>query len=138
MTEQERHFIEFSIRVLNTSKETSNDIIYNEAQRKITSMVKKKQEKSEDTLKEGQSRDEEVQSLREKMIREYSELQKEIERKTRRLRRFEEEELSRVVKEIDFKNYLGRFSVEAIQLLSGLFGYAKAEREMIKNGIVKK
>ncbi len=31
-----------------------------------------------------------------------------------------------------------RFTVEALQLLAALFGYARAERELIKNGMMKK
>lgn len=157
LTEQERKFIDFSITVLNTSKNTPNDIIYKEAQNKITSILRRNNNNYDelsfkDSSKQIQSsfceNNEELQQMREKLIKEYGELQKLIEKKTQKLQKMEEEELIRIIKEIDFKNYLSRyldyfriqdrFHVEAMQLLAALFGYQKAERELIKNGMMKK
>lgn len=61
-------------------------------------------------------------------------------------KKLEETELQRLIKEIEYKNYLARFivlifyrfNIEALQVLASQFGYAKAERELIKYGMLHK
>ena len=47
-------------------------------------------------------------------------------------------ELRRMIREFDFKNYDKRFSIDAVTVLSSLFGAENAEKEIIRNGLLKK
>jgi hypothetical protein len=46
-------------------------------------------------------------------------------------------ELSRIVKEFDFKQYGRKFNIDPATVLSTLFGGSRADKEIIKNGMAK-
>ena len=50
----------------------------------------------------------------------------------------EEEELKRIVKEFEYKQYSRRFNIDPDTVLSCLFGGKVADRELIKNGLKKR
>ncbi|CAD8204898.1 unnamed protein product [Paramecium octaurelia] len=133
LSETEHKLIQSTLIHIFQSKETLNDIIYNEAQRRIAKMFKSEANQEQSIVFT------EINNFeKEKLIKEYQQIQKDIEVKEMLFRKFEEAELQRLVKEIDYKNYLARFNVEALQVLAALFGYTRAERELIKYGMLHK
>ncbi|CAD8112384.1 unnamed protein product [Paramecium primaurelia] len=128
LNREEKQSIQGTLTQIFQSKQTLNDIIYTEAQKKIQKMFK-----TEVSVILEQSF---ISEDKEKLIREYQQIQKDIELKEVLFKKFEDLELQRIVKEIEYKKYLQRFSVEPLQVLSALFGYVKAERELIKQGMM--
>lgn len=61
-----------------------------------------------------------------------------IERKEKELKIFQENELKRMIREFDYKNYDKKFNIDPSTVLSSLFGSEKAEKEIIRNGLQKK
>ncbi|CAD8196189.1 unnamed protein product [Paramecium octaurelia] len=133
LSETENKLIQTTLTHIFQSKETLNDIIYNEAQRRIAKMFKSEANQEQSIVFTELNNFE-----KDKLIKEYQQIQKDIEVKEGLFRKFEETELQRLVKEIDYKNYLARFNVEALQVLAALFGYTRAERELIKYGMMHK
>ncbi|CAD8094648.1 unnamed protein product [Paramecium primaurelia] len=133
LSETENKLIQSTLTHIFQSKETLNDIIYNEAQRRIAKMFKSEANQEQSIVFT------EINNFeKDKLIKEYQQIQKDIEVKEGLFRKFEETELQRLVKEIDYKNYLARFNIEALQVLAALFGYTRAERELIKYGMMHK
>ncbi|CAD8191467.1 unnamed protein product [Paramecium pentaurelia] len=129
----EYKLIEKTFTQIFQSKETLNDIIYLEASRKISKMFK------QDGAQEQSIVFSEINNFeKDKLIKEYQQIQKDIELKETQFKKMEETELQRLIKEIEYKNYLARFNIEALQVLAAQFGYAKAERELIKYGVLHK
>lgn len=75
---------------------------------------------------------------REEFIKEYEALSKKLKEKQKALKIFEDKELTRIIKEFDYKNYEKRYSVSCGVVLSALFGSSRADREIIKNGMNKR
>ncbi len=68
----------------------------------------------------------------------YEQLKNKIREKQRELKLIDEQELSRIVKEFDYKNYAQRYKTDCGTVLAALFGAFNAEREIIRNGLKKK
>ena len=54
------------------------------------------------------------------------------------IKAMEEDELMRIIKEYDYKNYKKRMGVPCSIVLCSLFGCYKADRELIRNGMTRK
>ncbi|CAK84083.1 unnamed protein product (macronuclear) [Paramecium tetraurelia] len=129
----EHKLIEKAFTQIFQSKETQNDIIYLEASRKISKMFKQEGSQEQSIVFS------EINNFeKDRLIKEYQQIQKDIEMKENQFQKLEETELQRLIKEIDYKNYLARFNIEALQVLAAQFGYQKAERELIKYGLLHK
>ncbi|CAK92326.1 unnamed protein product (macronuclear) [Paramecium tetraurelia] len=115
LNREEKQCVQGTLTSIFQSKQTLNDIIYTEAQKKIQKMFK-----TETSMALEQSF---IAEDKERLIREYQQIQQDIEAKEIMFKKFEDLELQRIVKEIDYKKYLHRFSVEPLQVLSALFGY---------------
>ena len=49
-----------------------------------------------------------------------------------------ESEIKRLIREFDFKNYDKKYNTDPSIILSSIFGPYLAEREIIRNGLLKK
>lgn len=58
-----------------------------------------------------------------------------IAEKQKELKNMEDEEIHRIVKEFDYKNYITRFKTKYSLVLCALFGAFIAEREIVRNGL---
>jgi len=50
----------------------------------------------------------------------------------------EEEELMRIIREFDYKNYRKRMGIPCSTVLCALFGCYKADKELIRHGMTRK
>jgi len=50
----------------------------------------------------------------------------------------DDDEMYRIIKEFDYKNYISRFKTKYSHVLCALFGAFKAEREIVRNGFKDK
>ncbi|CAD8102058.1 unnamed protein product [Paramecium sonneborni] len=129
----ENKLIEKTFSQIFSSKQTLNDIIYLEASRKIQKMFKQEQVQEQSIVFT------EINNFeKDRLIKEYQQIQREIQMKEIQFRKFEETELQRLMKEIEYKNYLARFNIEGLQLLGAQFGYGQGESFLIKYGMLHK
>lgn len=65
-------------------------------------------------------------------------LQKQTQSKTAEIVREERKEITRIIKEFDYKNYFSRYQIDCDSVLAALVGASKANKELIRNGMSRK
>lgn len=73
---------------------------------------------------------------REEFVREITQLQGKCDGKLKEIAVEETKETARIIKEFDFRNYDKRFNVDIGTVLAALLGSEKAEKELLKNGML--
>jgi hypothetical protein len=73
---------------------------------------------------------------REEFIREIGQLQARSDAKGKDIAGDDLKETARIIKEFDFRNYDKRFNVDIGTVLAALLGAQKAEKELLKNGML--
>ena len=77
-------------------------------------------------------------SNRDDFIKQYDQTQKNLSEFQKNLHNLIEEEIVRICKEYEFKNYESRFQKDLLTVLCVLFGAKRTRRELLKNGQIKK
>ncbi|KRX08159.1 hypothetical protein PPERSA_01704 [Pseudocohnilembus persalinus] len=75
---------------------------------------------------------------KEEFFQAHRKLNVKIQNKKKEIKTLEDQELSRIVKEFDYKNYLQKYHTKYSTVLCALFGVTRAEREIVKNGLKEK
>lgn len=75
---------------------------------------------------------------KQEFFKEQRNLSYKIGEKERELRGLEDEEMQRIIKEFDYKNYISKYKTKYSIVLCSLFGAFKAEREIVRNGLKEK
>ena len=65
----------------------------------------------------------------------YAQLNKKSKDKEKEIKARDEQELQRIIREFDLKNYWMRFKTDSSTVLAALFGAFNAEREIVRNGL---
>ncbi|KAL4447117.1 hypothetical protein ABPG74_013969 [Tetrahymena malaccensis] len=177
----QQDIVQRTLNELNTSKQTSNDIIYLQTQKKIKDVVRqaRQQQLEQQLMKDKEKNENENLTLlnanqsiisptdnnninnnskqqnnkivlyennsiinkyesREEFVKQYEQLCKKIEEKQKQIKFMEEEELMRIIREFDYKNYRKRMGVACSVVLCALFGCYKADKELIRHGMTRK
>jgi len=71
-------------------------------------------------------------------VKQYEQLCNKIDDKNKQIKIMEEEELMRIIREFDYKNYRKRMGVPCSTVLCALFGCYKADKELIRHGMTRK
>lgn len=74
---------------------------------------------------------------RSEFLKGFEGLQRGIAEKRGEIEREERKEVVRMVKEFDYKQYAKRFQVDCETVLAALVGASKANKELIRNGMIK-
>lgn len=75
---------------------------------------------------------------REEFIQQYSQLQQKIEDKKKQLKSFDHQEVVRIVREFDFKDYLKKYNIDCGSVLGALFGGKTSDKLLIRYGMLRK
>ena len=74
---------------------------------------------------------------RTEFLKSFETLQNKIQDKKNEIIREERREITRIIKEFDYKQYASRFYVDCDTVLASLIGAKKANQELIRNGMIK-
>lgn len=75
---------------------------------------------------------------RSEFVKSFEILQKQIQDKKSLIFNEERKEITRIIKEFDYKQYSKRFLIDCDTVLAASIGAKKANYELIRNGMVKK
>ena len=75
---------------------------------------------------------------RPEFLKSFEILQNKIQEKKQEILKEEKKEIVRIIKEFDYKQYAKRFSIDCDTVLASLIGAKKANKELIRNGMLKK
>jgi hypothetical protein len=64
-------------------------------------------------------------------------LQRQIQEKKNEIFKDERKEITRMIKEFDYKQYAKRYYIDCDTVLAALIGAKKANQELIRNGMIK-
>ncbi|CAK60609.1 unnamed protein product (macronuclear) [Paramecium tetraurelia] len=110
---------------------TNGTLIYKETQKRIKQQIKQKGQ-----MEVSQINDQSA-VLKEQAIHSYDKCNTQLNKIKLKLSHSEDEQVIRIVKEFDYKNYGKRFSIDPITVISCLVGGARCDREIVKYGMKK-
>ncbi|CAD8142669.1 unnamed protein product [Paramecium octaurelia] len=110
---------------------TNGTLIYKETQKRIKQQIKQKGQ-----MEVSQINDQSA-VLKEQAIHSYDKCNTQLNKIKLKLQHSEDEQVIRIVKEFDYKNYGKRFSIDPITVISCLVGGARCDREIVKYGMKK-
>ncbi|CAK79597.1 unnamed protein product (macronuclear) [Paramecium tetraurelia] len=115
---------------LKNSPINNGTLIYKETQKRIKQQIKQK------AHTESQNNDQST-VIKEQAIHSYDKCNTQLNKIKSKLQHLEDEQITRIVKEFDYKNYAKRFSIDPITVISCLVGGTRCDREIVKYGIKK-
>ncbi|CAK72671.1 unnamed protein product (macronuclear) [Paramecium tetraurelia] len=110
---------------------TNGTLIYRETQKRIKQQIKQEQGGS---IEVSQINDSST-VLKEQAIHSYDKCNTQLNKIKIKLLHLDDEQVTRIVKEFDYKNYSKRFNIDPITVISCLVGGLRCDREIIKQGI---
>ncbi|CAD8136417.1 unnamed protein product [Paramecium octaurelia] len=110
---------------------TNGTLIYRETQKRIKQQIKQQQGGS---IEVSQINDSST-VLKEQAIHSYDKCNAQLNKIKIKLLHLDDEQVTRIVKEFDYKNYSKRFNIDPITVISCLVGGLRCDREIIKQGI---
>ncbi|CAD8138512.1 unnamed protein product [Paramecium pentaurelia] len=133
LTNQDIENLENMLTKLNSKNlpVTNGTLIYRETQKRI-----KKQIKPQGSMDVSQINDSST-VLKEQAIHSYDKCNSQLNKIKIKLLHLDDEQVIRIVKEFDYKNYSKRFNIDPITVISCLVGGIRCDREIIKQGMKK-
>ncbi|CAD8137946.1 unnamed protein product [Paramecium pentaurelia] len=125
--------LENMITKLNQQNQPVNNgtLIYKETQKRIKQQIKQKGQNDVSQINDQSA------VLKEQAIHSYDKCNTQLNKIKLKLQHLEDEQVIRIVKEFDYKNYGKRFNIDPITVISCLVGGARCDREIVKYGIKK-
>lgn len=75
---------------------------------------------------------------KEDFLKGFESLQNQAKEKFQEIFKEERKEITRIIKEFDYKNYSGRYYIDCETVLCSLIGAVKANKELIRHGMSNK
>ncbi|CAD8044038.1 unnamed protein product [Paramecium primaurelia] len=125
--------LENMITKLNQQNQPVNNgtLIYKETQKRIKQQIMQKGQNDVSQINDQSA------VLKEQAIHSYDKCNTQLNKIKLKLQHLEDEQVIRIVKEFDYKNYGKRFNIDPITVISCLVGGARCDREIVKYGIKK-
>ncbi|CAD8054231.1 unnamed protein product [Paramecium sonneborni] len=110
---------------------TNGTLIYRETQKKIKQHLKQQGSMDVSQINDSST------ILKEQAIHSYDKCNSQLNKIKIKLLHLDDEQVTRIMKEFDYKNYSKRFSIDPITVISCLVGGARCDREIVKQGMKK-
>ncbi|CAD8046969.1 unnamed protein product [Paramecium sonneborni] len=110
---------------------TNGTLIYRETQKRIKQHLKQQGSMDVSQINDSST------ILKEQAIHSYDKCNSQLNKIKLKLLHLDDEQVSRIVKEFDYKNYSKRFSIDPITVISCLVGGVRCDREIVKQGMKK-
>ncbi|CAD8140295.1 unnamed protein product [Paramecium octaurelia] len=110
---------------------TNGTLIYRETQKRIKQHIKQQGSMDVSQINDSST------VLKEQAIHSYDKCNSQLNKLKIKLLHLDDEQVTRIVKEFDYKNYSKRFSIDPITVISCLVGGPRCDREIVKQGMKK-